>query len=458
MPAIAAKHPKLLVANRGEIACRVIRAARSLGLRTVAVYSEADAAAPHVEAADEAVEIGPSPATQSYLRADVLIEAARKTGATLLHPGYGFLAENSGFARQCAAAGLRFVGPSPEVIDAMGDKDQARRIAMDAGVPVSPGTSKLDGSDGTIAAQAEAVGYPLLVKAASGGGGIGMRLVNEPAALLDAVATTRSLAERAFGDGAVYLEHFVRRARHIEVQVFGFGDGRAVHLLERDCSVQRRHQKVIEETQSPGLDPRTREAMAEVAARLARACRYEGAGTVEFLYDKETGRYFFLEMNTRIQVEHPVTEMVTGVDLVAAQIRQAQGEDLSQELRQDAIEANGWAVEARLYAERPARNFMPSPGPLETLRLPEGEGLRIDTGYRQGMKVTTHYDPMLMKVLAHGADRAQAIARLDGALRDLVVHGIETNQAFLRKILAHPEFAAGRVHTTWLGENHSALI
>ncbi|MDO8704687.1 MAG: biotin carboxylase N-terminal domain-containing protein [Sulfuricaulis sp.] len=451
-------HKKLIIANRGEIACRVIRAAKALGLRTVAVYSEADAGAPHVEAADETVAIGPAAAAQSYLRQDVLIDAARQTGATLLHPGYGFLAENSGFAQRCSDAGLRFIGPSPQVIQAMGDKDQARRIAIEAGVPVSPGTTRLDGGDDTIRAQAAAVGYPLLVKAAAGGGGIGMRRVDSPEALLEAVATTRSLAERAFGDGGVYLEHFIRCARHIEVQVFGFGDGRAVHLMERDCSVQRRHQKVVEEAMSPALDDKTRRDIAEVAVKLAEACRYEGAGTVEFLYDEETGRYFFLEMNTRIQVEHPVTEMVTGVDLVMAQIRQAMGEDLAREMRQDNISTRGWAVEARLYAERPARNFIPSPGPLNVLRLPDGPGLRIDTGYRQGMKVTPHYDPMLMKIIAHGDNRADAIARLDAALGSLVVEGIETNRDFLRKLLVHPDFAAGRVHTTWLGDNLAALI
>ncbi|MEO8299036.1 MAG: biotin carboxylase N-terminal domain-containing protein [Burkholderiales bacterium] len=451
---------KLIVANRGEIACRVIRAAKALGIPTVAVYSEADAGAPHTQMADEAVAIGPAPAAQSYLRQDVLIEVARSTGATLLHPGYGFLAENAGFAQRCADAGIRFVGPSPAVITAMGDKEQARRIAVEAGVPVSPGTPKLEagGSDASVLAQAEAVGYPVLVKAAAGGGGIGMRRVDGPEGLVEAVATTRSLAERAFGDGSVYLEHFIRRARHIEVQVFGFGNGRAVHLMDRDCSVQRRHQKVIEEALSPALDDATRAGITGVAVRLAEACRYEGAGTVEFLYDEENGRYFFLEMNTRIQVEHPVTEMVTGIDLVAAQLRQAMGEDLTTELAQSRISATGWAVEARLYAERPKKNFIPSPGPLNVLTVPQGEGLRIDTGYREGMKVTPHYDPMLMKIIAHGNDRTQALARLDGALASLVVEGIETNRDFLRQVIAHPDFVAGKAHTTWLGDNLSSLI
>lgn len=449
---------KVIVANRGEIACRVIRAAKSLGLATVAVYSDADAGAPHTQLADEALPIGPAPAPQSYLKQDAIIEAARRSGATLLHPGYGFLAENVGFARRCAEAGFRFIGPSPEVIAAMGDKDQARRIAEQAGVPVSRGTRKLSGNDSDIVDQAARVGYPLLVKASAGGGGIGMRLVDEASRLLDAVRTTSSLAERAFGDGSVYLEHFVNRARHIEVQVFGLGDGRAVHLYDRDCSVQRRHQKVIEEAHSPALNSRQREAIADVAVKLAQACSYAGAGTVEFLYDADTGEYFFLEMNTRIQVEHPVTEMVTGVDLVGAQIRLALGEDLSTELAQDRISSSGWAVEARVYAEWPAKNFIPSPGPLNVLRLPQAPGLRIDTGYREGMKVTPFYDPMLMKVVAHGDTRDAAIERLDGALADLVIEGIETNCDFLRKALAHEDFRAGKAHTTWLADVHKSLV
>ena len=449
---------KLIVANRGEIACRVMRAAKKLGLATVAVYSEADAQAPHVELADEAVLIGPAAAAQSYLQQQAIINAALTTGATLLHPGYGFLAENANFARRCGDVGIRFIGPSPDVITAMGDKEQARRIAVEAGLPVSRGTSKLEGTDAQMLAEGGRVGYPLLVKATAGGGGIGMRRVDEASGLLDSIKQTSSISHRAFGDGSVYLEHFVPRARHVEVQVFGFGDGRAVHLFDRDCSVQRRHQKVIEEATSPTLEASQRAAICAVAVKLAQTCRYEGAGTVEFLYDDESGEYFFLEMNTRIQVEHPVTEMVTGVDLVGAQIRQAQGEDLSVELAQDRIVASGFSVEARLYAERPAKNFLPSPGPLNALRLPEGPGLRIDTGYRQGMKMTAYYDPMLMKVIAHAETRDAALDRLDSALSELVVEGIGTNQGFLRKALAHPAFRAGRVHTTWLAEVQHELI
>lgn len=449
---------KLLVANRGEIACRVISAARKLGLKTVAVYSEADADAPHVEMADEAVPIGPPKPTESYLVQERIIDACRRTGATLLHPGYGFLAENAGFAKQCIEAGIRFVGPRPDVISAMGDKERARTIARSAGVPVLPGTEKLCGGLQEIESEARRVGLPLLIKAAAGGGGIGMRRVDDAAALEEAVQTTRTLAERAFGDGSVYLERFIRRARHVEIQVFGFGDGRAVHLFERDCSTQRRHQKVIEEARAPQLPDNVRQMMAEVAVRLAEACRYDGAGTVEFLVDNDTGEFFFLEMNTRIQVEHAVSEMVTGVDLVAAQIRHAMGEDLSFDLLQDNIEAAGHAIEARVYAERPAKNFIPSPALIQDFHLPSGEGIRIDTGYRAGMKVTPFYDPMIMKVVAHGESREAAIVRLDTALRSLVISGPETNIEFVRRILAHPTFVAGQMHTMFISETMQELV
>ncbi len=448
----------VLVANRGEIACRVIAAAKKIGLRTAAVYSEADASAPHVEAADVAYPVGPARAADSYLAQENILDAARATGATLLHPGYGFLAENAGFAERCAAAGIAFVGPAPHVIRAMGDKERARAIAAEAGVPIVPGTSKLDGDARSLATAAQATGYPLLVKAAAGGGGIGMRLVNEPGGLEAAVQATRSLAERAFGDGAVYLERFIRRARHVEIQVFGFGDGRAVHLFERDCSAQRRHQKVIEEAVAPNLPRETAQAMASVAVALARACRYDGAGTVEFLVDADSGEFFFLEMNTRIQVEHPVTEMVTGVDLVAAQLRHALGQDVSQELAGERIRIRGHAIEARVYAEVPERKFIPSPGVVTRLRLPAGEGIRVDTGLSEGMKVTTFYDPMLMKVIAHAESRELAIARLQGALGALVVEGIQTNVKFLNRVLAHRTFAEGRVHTSFLSDALGELV
>lgn len=449
---------KVLVANRGEIACRVIRAARSLGLATAAVYSEADADAPHVRAADEAFLLGPARAADSYLNQDKILAIANECGATLVHPGYGFLAENAAFAERCASEGLVFIGPKPDVIRAMGDKERAREIAVAAGVPVVPGAEDLPDDAAALAAAGRRVGFPLLVKAAGGGGGIGMRRVDSVAELAAAVEATRSMAERAFGDGKVYFERFIRRARHVEIQIFGFGDGRAVHLFERDCSTQRRHQKVIEEAVAPGLPDDTRAAICTVAVKLAAACRYDGAGTVEFLVDTESGEFFFLEMNTRIQVEHPVTELVTGVDLVAAQIRHAMNEDVSAYLVQESIVAHGHAIEARIYAERPAKNFIPSPGLITELVLPQSEGIRIDTGFRAGMKITPFYDPMIMKVIAHGATRAEAIARLDAALAELVITGIETNSAFVRNVLAHPAFVAGQMHTMFVNESLQELI
>jgi 3-methylcrotonyl-CoA carboxylase alpha subunit len=449
---------KVLIANRGEIACRVIAAARSLGLPTVAVYSEADADAPHVRAADEAVAIGPARPAESYLNREKLLAVAKQTGATLVHPGYGFLAENPSFAEECFSNGLIFVGPKPDVIRTMGDKEHAREFAVGAGVPVVPGAQDLPDEPAKLAAEADRVGFPLLVKAAAGGGGIGMRRVDGPFDLTPAVEATRAMAERAFGNGAVYFERYIRNARHVEIQVFGFGDGRAVHLFERDCSVQRRHQKIVEEAVAPGLPDAVRAAISAVAVKLACACRYDGAGTVEFLVDTESGEFFFLEMNTRIQVEHPVTEMVTGHDLVAAQIRHAMGEDISGHLSQERITVRGHAVEARIYAERPARNFVPSPGLIEDMVLPQGEGIRIDTGFRAGMKVTPFYDPMLMKVIGHGATRAEAIARLDAALAALVIKGIETNTDFVRRVLAHPTFVAAQAHTMFVGESLQQLI
>jgi len=449
---------KALVANRGEIACRIIRAAKSLGIPTVAIYSDADAAAPHVGMADEAVRVGPPRAQDSYLNQDAVLEAARATGATLLHPGYGFLAENAGFAARCGAFGVVFVGPRPETIAAMGDKERARGLAVAAGVPVLPGTARLSDDPNEIASEGARIGYPLLVKAAAGGGGIGMRQVDDASALLEAVTATSGLAKRAFGDGSVYLERYVRTARHVEVQVFGFGDGRAVHLFDRDCSIQRRHQKVIEEALAPGIDAATRAEMGRVSAELARSCRYDGAGTIEFLYDSEDNSFFFLEMNTRIQVEHPVTELVTGVDLVAAQLRHALGEDVSSYLSQETLKASGHAVEARVYAEDPARRYFPSPGTITRLELPTGADIRIDAGYRSGSVVTPFYDPMLMKVIARGDNRDSALDRLDRALAELKVDGITTNIALLRAVIRHPEFRAGRISTAFLTKHHDALV
>jgi acetyl/propionyl-CoA carboxylase alpha subunit len=450
--------PTLLVANRGEIACRVLRAARSLSLRTVAIYSEADRELPHVRMADAAVEIGPARPAESYLKIPAVLEAAKAHGATLIHPGYGFLSENASFAAACTDSGIQFVGPTPQVIRLMGDKDQARRAAAAAGVPVLPGTGKLDLSDESAVLEAGIrTGYPLLVKAAAGGGGIGMRTVSRPEDLIASVTATSGLAQKAFGDGSVYLERFVERARHVEIQLFGFGDGDAIHLFERDCSLQRRHQKVIEEARAPNIRDAVRERIANAAVKLASACKYQGAGTVEFLYDTKTEDFFFLEMNTRIQVEHPVTEMITGVDLVAAQLRLAMGERLNDELAQSKIRPTGHAVEARVYAENPAKNFMPSPGPLSVMRLPTGDGVRVDTGYAEGCRITPFYDPMVMKIIAHGIDRNQAVERLSKALADLRLEGIAHNAGYVRSVLAHAAFNAGELHTGFLPQHHTQL-
>lgn len=448
---------RVLVANRGEIACRVIRAAHGLGLQAVAVYSDADADALHVAMADAAVRLGPAPAAESYLRSDAVLAAARQSGADAVHPGYGFLAENAAFARAVIDAGLLWIGPHPDTIDDMGDKQRARRLATAAGVPVLPGSDRfapgeLDGLD----AAAEAVGYPLLVKAAAGGGGIGMRRVDGPDALRKAVETTQTMAARAFGDGSVYLERFVSRARHVEIQVFGFGDGRAVHLFERDCSLQRRFQKIIEESPAPGLAAQTRERMAESARALTAAERYSGAGTVEFVTDADTGEFFFLEMNTRIQVEHPVTEMITGTDLVALQLRLAAGEDLHAEL--SSIAQRGASVECRLYAENPARNFLPSPGTLAVFDLPDMADVRVETGFRQGDAVTPYYDPMIAKIIAWGPDRDAALDRVRLALEALQVEGPKTNREFLIRVLDDPAFRAGEVWTGFVDTRLKSLV
>jgi 3-methylcrotonyl-CoA carboxylase alpha subunit len=453
------KKHTLLVANRGEIACRVFRSARALSLRTIAVYSQVDRELPHVQMADVAVEIGPARPAESYLSMHAVLDAAKVHGATMIHPGYGFLSENPAFASACAQAGILFVGPSPEAIRLMGDKDQARQTAANAGVPVLPGSGKLNPADEAgILTAGEKTGFPLLVKAAAGGGGIGMRTVSGPDELVAAVAATAALAQKAFGDGAVYLERFVEHARHVEIQLFGFGDGQAIHLFERDCSLQRRHQKVIEEARAPQIRDAVREQIAKAAVQLARACKYQGAGTVEFLYDSKSEEFFFLEMNTRIQVEHPVTEMIVGVDLVAAQLRLAMGERLHEELAQDRIKPDGHAIEARIYAENPSKNFMPSPGLLTMMRLPSGEGIRVDTGYAEGNRITPFYDPMVMKVIAHAADRDQAINRLDNALAQTQLEGIAHNARYLRSVLAHPAFRAGKLHTGFLGQFHAELV
>jgi acetyl-CoA carboxylase biotin carboxylase subunit len=436
---------KVLVANRGEIARRVFRACRALGLGTVAVYSEADRRAPHVADADEAVAIGPAPARESYLAIDAVIGAARRTGAGAIHPGYGFLSENWRFAEACRQAGLVFVGPAPEAIRQMGDKTHARRLMKQAGVPTVPG------SDAPVADAAEAeriartVGFPVVLKASAGGGGIGMARVAAPEQLAAAFATASRRAEAAFGQGALYVERYLERPRHVEVQVFGDARGQeVVHLHERECSLQRRHQKIVEESPAPGLPARTKAGLTDAAVRGARAIGYANAGTMEFLVDAG-GDFHFLEMNTRLQVEHPVTEEVTGTDLVVAQLRVAAGEGLP--WRQDAIAQRGAAIECRVYAEDPDRNFLPSPGTISRLVLPAGEGIRVEAGVAEGGSVTVHYDPLLFKLVAAGASRSEALDRLAGALDATVVEGVKTTVPFLRRVVAHPDVRRGTLHT-----------
>ncbi|HVO89290.1 MAG TPA: biotin carboxylase N-terminal domain-containing protein [Casimicrobiaceae bacterium] len=449
---------KVLVANRGEIACRIVASCRTMGIRTVAVHSEADANALHVALADESVAIGPAPARESYLRADRLLDAARTSGADAIHPGYGFLAENAAFAEQVQAAGLAWIGPSPRVIRDMGDKQRARTLAFEAGVPILPGSERFAVGDlAKLEQSAERVGYPLLVKAAAGGGGIGMRRVDAPEKLREIAEATQSMAAKAFGDGTIYLERYIERARHVEIQVFGFGNGHAVHLYERDCSIQRRFQKVIEESPAPGLPADIRAQMAEAATRLSGDERYEGAGTIEFVVDADSLQFYFLEMNTRIQVEHPVTEMTTGRDLVAMQIEQARG--TLDRIDQHDIVARGHAIECRLYAENPTRNFMPSPGRLTRFELPQrSPEVRIDTGFRAGDEVTFFYDPMIAKVICHGPTRAAAIERTLQTLAGIDIGGLTTNIDFLRATLDHPEFRAGRVYTGFVDNHKASLI
>jgi acetyl-CoA carboxylase biotin carboxylase subunit len=434
----------VLVANRGEIARRVFRACRPLGVRTIAVYSEADREAPHVREADEAVLIGPAPARDSYLAIERLIDAARRAGADAVHPGYGFLSENWRFAQACADAGLVFIGPSPAAIRTMGDKGEARRVMAAAGVPIVPGTPGPIAGVEDAARFAESAGFPLILKAAKGGGGIGLARVDAAAQLGTAFAAATRRAEAAFGDGAIYVERYLDRPRHIEVQVFGDATGDVVHLHERDCSLQRRHQKLIEESPAPLLSPKTKEGLTAAAIAGARAIGYVNAGTMEFLVDAG-GRFYFIEMNTRLQVEHPVTEEVTGLDLVTAQLRVAAGERLP--WRQGDIVQRGVAIEGRVYAEDPAKNFLPSPGTVSRLALPAGEGIRVESGVVEGTAVPVHYDPLLLKLVAWGRDRAEAIARLDGALEACVVEGVRTTIPFLRRVTADARFRDGAVHT-----------
>ena len=449
----------LLIANRGEIARRIIRTARRLGVRTVAVYSEADARAPHVREADAAVCIGPGPAAESYLRGEAIIAAAKTEGAEAIHPGYGFLSENAGFAEEVVVAGLVWVGPPPAAIRAMGLKDAAKTLMSEAGVPVTPGYLGEDQSPARLQAEAEAIGYPVLIKAVAGGGGKGMRKVEAAAEFEAALQSARREAKAAFGDDRVLLESYVSRPRHIEVQVFGDASGQVVHLYERDCSLQRRHQKVIEEAPAPGMDAAVRAAVCGAAVKAAKAVGYVGAGTVEFIADASEGlkadRIWFMEMNTRLQVEHPVTEAVTGVDLVEWQLRIASGEPLP--LGQDQIRLDGHAIEARLYAENPAAGFLPSTGPLTVFRLPQAE-VRIDGGVEQGGEITPFYDPMIAKLIAHAPGRAEAAARLARACAAVEVWPVKTNASFLARCLEHPDFVAGAVDTGFIEARLDALI
>ncbi|HWK35696.1 acetyl/propionyl/methylcrotonyl-CoA carboxylase subunit alpha [Sphingomonas sp.] len=449
----------LLIANRGEIACRIIRTARAMGIRTVAVYSDADGDALHVRQADQAVHIGASPARESYLVGDKIIAAARETGAEAIHPGYGFLSENADFAQAVIDAGLIWVGPNPDSIRAMGLKDAAKERMIAAGVPVTPGYLGAEQSPARLQAEADAIGYPVLIKAVAGGGGKGMRRVEAAADFADALASCQREAASSFGDDRVLIEKYILSPRHIEVQVFGDSHGNVVHLFERDCSLQRRHQKVIEEAPAPGMDADTRAAICAAAVRAAQAVDYVGAGTIEFIADASEGlradRIWFMEMNTRLQVEHPVTEEITGVDLVEWQLRVASGEPLP--LAQDDLEIDGWAIEARLYAEDPAKGFLPSVGRLDLLRLPH-EALRVETGVEEDDEVSPFYDPMIAKLIASGSDRNAAIDILADELDYVGVWPVKTNAAFLRRLLRHPDFASAAVTTGWIAEQGEALL
>ncbi|MEK7823448.1 MAG: biotin carboxylase N-terminal domain-containing protein [Candidatus Eisenbacteria bacterium] len=436
---------KVLIANRGEIACRIARTLRAMGVRSVAVCSEADRGALHARVADEARVIGPAEPRASYLNIEALVRAAKASGAEGVHPGYGFLAENAAFAAAVEAAGLVFIGPTPDQVSAMGDKRAARAIAVKAGVPVVPGAEGRDAS--ALAAEAERLGFPVMVKAALGGGGKGMRIVEDRAGLAEALETATRLAQSAFGDGAVYLEKRLERARHIEVQVAGDGQGHAVHLFERECSLQRRHQKVVEESPSPAVDEPLRERLTAAAVALAASVRYRGLGTVEFLLAPD-GRFYFLEMNTRLQVEHPVTECVTGFDLVRWQLEIAAAGRLP--LAQEGITRSGHSIEARVYAEDPARNFLPQAGRAVRVRWSEGPQVRVDAGIASGDDVPVHYDPILAKVIAVGETRAGALDRLTLALDESVVHGVVTNLPFLRALVRAHAVRRAKVDTEWI--------
>ena len=437
---------KVLVANRGEIAVRVIRACRELGIRSVAIYSDVDRNALHVRYADEAYPCGAAPARESYLAADRILEIAAECGAGAIHPGYGFMSENAEFARACAAARVEFIGPRPDTIEAMGDKVVARQKMQAAGVPLVPGATK-ELSDEEAIAFALEIGLPVMIKATAGGGGKGMRLVHEAADLEKAIQRARSEARASFGNDAIYVEKFVDEPRHIEIQILGDRHGNAIHLFERECSIQRRHQKVIEEAPANRMPPALREQMGQAAVAAAKAVAYEGAGTCEFLVDS-AHRFYFLEMNTRIQVEHPVTEMITNVDIVKTGIRIAAGEPIG--IAQEDVSINGWALEARIYAEDPEHNFRPSPGDVLVYRPPEGPGVRNDSGVFPGAQVSVHYDPMISKLITWGRDRPEAISRMRRALREFVVKGIKTSIPFHRIVMQNPRFLEGHYDTSFI--------
>jgi acetyl-CoA carboxylase biotin carboxylase subunit len=446
---------KVLIANRGEIALRVVRACQELGVRTVAVYSDADARAPHVREADEAVHVGPAPSAQSYLVGERLIEVARRTGAEAVHPGYGFLSEREWFARAVRDAGLVWVGPPAEAIAAMGSKTAARTLATRAGTPIVPGTTEALRDADEARAIAETFGYPVLLKAAAGGGGKGMRVVREPREMADALASAQREARGAFGDDAVYVEKYIEGPRHVEIQVLGDQHGTMLHLGERECSVQRRHQKMIEEAPSVAVDAELRARMGASAVAAARAAGYVNAGTCEFLLDRH-GDFYFLEMNTRIQVEHPVTELVTGIDLVQWQLRIAAGERLP--FAQEEIVPRGWAIECRITAEEPANGFLPSTGRISYLHLPSGPGVRWDGGIEMGSEVGLFYDPMLAKLIVHGRTREQAIARMHRALLELTIEGVETSRDFHLRLMEDEEFRRGDISIQWLEQKLPQLV
>ncbi|MDI9616684.1 MAG: acetyl-CoA carboxylase biotin carboxylase subunit [Methanothrix sp.] len=441
---------KILVANRGEIAIRIMRACRELGVLSVAVYSDADKNALFAKYADEAVYIGPSPSSESYLNMDKIVKAALQTGAEAIHPGYGFLAENPAFAKLCEENGIVFIGPSSSSIDAMGSKITARQMMRDAGVPIVPGTEKGISDPEEIADIAERIGYPVIIKPAAGGGGIGMKIVDRPEDLAPAVASAQSIATSAFGDGTVYLEKYLTEPRHIEFQIMADNRGRTVYVSERECSIQRRHQKLIEEAPSPIMTPELRKRMGEIAVRAAKAIRYRSAGTVEFMYSH--GDFYFLEMNTRLQVEHPITEMITGIDLAKEQISVAAGEDLS--FSQNEIEIRGWAIECRINAEDPMNDFAPSPGRLKRYRSPGGPGIRVDSGVYTGYVIPPYYDSLISKLVAHGRDRNEAIARMERALYEYIIVGVTTNIPFHKAVLRNERFRRGEINTHFIREEN----